>query len=153
MTEIPKRLPYNGLWVSIQHRFGPRRLEWAMSLLMVTIGLSKFWDDSFSDPAWEVFRKAFGHEEYLGTVMITLGISRLGGLIVNGARKKVTPKIRQYSAMGSAFVWAGMSYCFWQSGVFSGWEAIYPFFFLFELDNIQQAARDEEHVKQNGRVG
>jgi cytochrome b561 len=152
MTEIPKRVPYKGLWISIQHRFGPRRLEWAMGLLTLTLGITKLYTDSFSRPAWEVFRTVFIEERYLGMLMIAIAVVRLGGLIVNGARKHVTPRIRQITAGLTAFLWAGMCYCFWQSGVFSGWEGLYPFFFLFELDNIQQAARDQEHVRQHGRA-
>lgn len=151
MQEIPTRVPYKALWIYIQHHFGPRRLEWAMAIITCTYGYSIYWADAFRKPAWIIFSRIFRDEVYLAAFMIFLGVVRLTGLIINGARKHATPQIRQISAGFGAFLWAGLTYCFYMSGDKGGWAGIFPFFFLFELDNIQQAARDQEHVKRYGR--
>lgn len=75
------------------------------------------------------------------------GILRLVGLIVNGARKEVTPQIRQISAGVGCVIWVGISYGFASSDVVSTWLAIYPLFALGELVNIHRAAHDEGEIR------
>jgi len=80
----------------------------------------------FDQPAWAGFRRIFGDETALGRVMMILGILRTAGLIVNGARKDVTPVIRQVSAGVGCHIWVGISYGYASSNVMSTWLAIYP---------------------------
>ncbi|PYE23002.1 hypothetical protein C8J32_1084 [Rhizobium sp. PP-CC-3A-592] len=82
--------------------------------------------------------------------MVGLGILRFGGLIVNGARKSVTPTIRQLSAAIGFFIWSGIFYGYASSGVISTWLAIYPLFALSELVNINRAAHDQGEAR-NGK--
>lgn len=148
MRPIPNRGPYEALWMYVQHRFGPRRLEWAMGFMMCAIGVGIWQSDAFSRPAWAIFRTIFSQEIYLAAFMVACGFARIVGLIINGARKHATPQIRQLSAGAGAFVWAGLLYCFWQAPLPGLTVWIFPLFFLFELDNILQASRDQEHVKR-----
>lgn len=136
------------LWIRIQHRFGPRMTEWFMSFHMVLFGLVLLFPvETFNGPAYAGFRALFRSEEVLGWVMFVVGTVRIIGLIINGARKKVTPQIRQGSAAIGCVIWAGICYAFLSSNVVSTWLAVYPLFAVGELINIHRAAHDEGEVR------
>lgn len=136
-----------GIWIRIQHRFGPRMMEWFMAGHLILFGsILLLPTETFNQPTWVAFRHLMS-EDFLGWVMFWVGIFRLGGLIVNGARKKVTPQIRQISAGVGCVIWAGISYGFASSDVVSTWLAIYPLFALGELVNIHRAAHDEGEIR------
>lgn len=148
------RTPYvgPGLWVQITHRFGPRMMEWFMAFHTALFGAVLLGSpDLFDQPAWGGFRVIFPTESWLGWIMIVLGIARVGGLVVNGARKHVTPMIRQVSAGIGCLIWFGIVYGFASSGVVSTWLAIYPLFGIGELVNIHRAAQDQGETR-NGRT-
>ena len=146
MNRIPHAGP--GLWVSIQHRFGPRMMEWFMAFHTAMFGVVLLiTPDLFEQPAWSGFRSLFPSEASLGWLMVLLGAARIGGLIVNGARKHVTPMIRQVSAGVGCLIWFGIVYGFATSGVISTWLAIYPLFGIGELVNIHRAAHDQGETR------
>jgi hypothetical protein len=152
--------PYSGpaLWVQITHRFGPRMPEWFMAghtalfgaVLVLAPGI-------FLQPAWGGFLDLFSWmppaavQHWMGLGMLLAGLARIGGLIVNGARKHVTPRIRQVSAGAGCLIWFGITYGFASSDVVSTWLAIYPLFGICELVNIHRAAHDEGETR-NGRT-
>lgn len=141
---------YSGpaIWIRIQHRFGPRMMEWFMAAHMMLFGCILLLPvQTFNQPTWVVFRSIFHSEDLLGWIMFFVGILRIVGLIVNGARKNVTPQIRQISAGIGCFIWAGISYGFYSSDVVSTWLAIYPLFAIGELVNIHRAAHDEGEIR------
>lgn len=136
-----------GLWIRITHRFGPRMMEWFMAGHTVLWGWVLLWPDRiFDQPSWAGFRQVFRDEDVLGWIMVLLGALRFLGLIVNGARKDVTPRIRQWSAAIGFLIWVGITYGYASSGVVSTWLAIYPLFAMAELVNIHRAARDQGGV-------
>lgn len=148
------RTPYvgPGLWVQITHRFGPRMMEWFMAFHTAMFGAVLLISPNlFDQPTMAGFRSLFPDEAWLGWIMITLGVARLGGLIVNGARKHVTPMIRQVSAGVGCLIWFGIVYGFASSGVVSTWLAIYPLFGIGELVNIHRAAHDQGETR-NGKT-
>lgn len=147
------------LWIRIQHRFGPRMTEWFMAAHTTVFGLVLLYVPGlFEQPSWVGFRNVFWWAEHdaiqfwMGTIMLTAGIARLAGLIINGARKHVTPRIRQVSAGVGCLIWFGITYGFASSEVASTWLAIYPLFGIGELVNIHRAAHDEGETR-NGRTG
>ena len=141
-----------GLWIQIQHRFGPRMTEWFMAFHTFMFGLVMVCSPGlFDQPTWAGFRNIFPSEAALGWVMVILGFARIGGLIVNGARKHVTPLIRQVSAAVGCLIWFGIVYGFASSGVISTWLAIYPMFGIGELVNIHRAAHDQGETR-NGKA-
>ena len=151
---MPNRTPHTGpgLWIQIQHRFGPRMMEWFMAFHTALFGVVLVMTpDLFNQPAWAVFRSLFPSEAWLGWLMVSLGAARVVGLIVNGARKHVTPMIRQVSAGVGCLIWFGIVYGFATSGVVSTWLAIYPLFGIGELVNIHRAAHDQGETR-NGKV-
>jgi hypothetical protein len=137
-----------GIWIRIQHRFGPRMMEWFMAGHMMMFGCVLLMPtQTFNQPAWKAFRDIFQSEEILGWTMFWVGILRIVGLIINGARKNVTPQIRQASAAIGCVIWAGITFGFYSSDVVSTWLAIYPLFAVGELVNIHRAAHDEGEIR------
>ena len=77
-----------GLWIRIQHRFGPRMTEWMLAAITAGWGAVLLLPtETFDQPTWAGFRSIFRDEVILAQVMIFLGMLRIGGLIVNGARR------------------------------------------------------------------
>jgi hypothetical protein len=155
-------MPYTGpgLWVSITHRFGPRMPEWFMAGHMILFGFVLLVSDQlFQQPTWSGFVSLFAFvgwsgaaiQWWMGVGMLLVGVLRLVGLIINGARKHVTPRIRQVSAGVGCLLWVGVTYGFASSDVLSTWFAIYPLFAVNELLNILRAARDEGETR-HGRT-
>ena len=138
-----------GLWIRIQHRFGPRLTEWMLASITLLWGAVILLPaDTFAQPAYTYFRFVFGNEVFLGSVMLMLGVARLGGLIVNGARKHVTPRIRRVSAAVGFLIWVGMTCAHAMSGMIGVWLAFYPIFAAVEVVNVYRAAHD---VGENSR--
>lgn len=141
-----------GIWIRIQHRFGPRMMEWFMAGHMIMFGYVLLLpSETFNQPSFHAFRE-FVAEPFLGWSMLLIGCLRIIGLVINGARKNVTPQIRQLSAAIGCFIWSLISYGFASSDVVSTWIAIYPLFAIGELVNINRAARDQGEAR-NGTTG
>lgn len=141
------------MWVRIQHRFGPRMMEWFNSGHMILFGLILLLPaETFNQPAFSAFRQLVPSEDFLGWIMLMIGCLRIIGLVVNGAREKVTPQIRQFSAGIGCLIWSGICYGFASSDVVSTWLAIYPLLALGELVNIFRAARDQGEIR-HGTTG
>ncbi|THV10589.1 hypothetical protein [Rhizobium rhizophilum] len=68
---------------------------------------------TFNQPAWKVFRDLFPSEDLLGWIMFGVGMLRIVGLIINGARKNVTPQIREVSAAIGCIIWTGITFGFY----------------------------------------
>lgn len=137
-----------GIWIRIQRRFGPRMMEWFMAAHMMLFGCVLLMPtQTFNQPAWRAFREIFYSEDILGWTMFWVGVLRIIGLIINGARKNVTPQIRQASAAIGCVIWAGITFGFYSSDVVSTWLAIYPLFAVGELVNIHRAAHDEGEIR------
>ncbi|RSC38575.1 hypothetical protein EGT36_16340 [Agrobacterium sp. FDAARGOS_525] len=142
-----------GMWVRIQHRFGPRMTEWFMALHMIGFGwVLLLPTQTFNLPQFHTFRELFPSEPFLGWLMAIVGCLRIIGLVINGAKEKVTPQIRQFSAGVGCIIWTGITYGFASSDVVSTWIAIYPLFAFGELVNINRAARDQGEIR-NGTAG
>lgn len=142
-----------GLWIRIQHRFGSRMMEWFYAGHMVLAGYVLLLPaDTFTQPAFSAFRSVVPSENIMGWSILLVGFSRLIGLIVNGAKRDVTPQTRQISAAIGCLICAGISYGFASSDVVSLWLAVYPLFAVGELVNIHRAARDQGE-SNHGKTG
>jgi cytochrome b561 len=130
-------------WIRIRHRFRTRVTEWLLALVTALWGVIILLPgDTFDQPAFSGFRSFFGNEDYLGALMLILGLLRIAGLFVNGARRNVTPHVRMVSAACGCLIFFGICYCYMLSGIVSTWLAIYPPFVLAELVNAYRAAHD-----------
>lgn len=155
MTEQTMEPGYlgGGLWVRLQRRFRIRQTEWLLAVITYLWGnVLLLPGNMFNLPDYSGFRDLFGSESILGVAMMLLGLLRLAGLIVNGARKNVTPHIRMVSAGIGCLIFFGICYCYVLSGIVSDWLAIYPAFVVVEIINVNNAARDvgESHVGRSG---
>lgn len=131
-----------GIYVRIRHRFGPRLSEWYVAVVTFLWGVVLLLPaDTFAGPSWVIFRSIMAESSW-GILLMVLGALRIGGLIVNGARKNVTPWIRVVSAGGGFLIWSGVSLGFGLSGVISTGLAVYPAIAILELFNIHRAAHD-----------
>lgn len=131
------------LWVRVQHRFGPRLTEWMLATIAAGWGAVMLLPArTFDLPSYRGFRMIFGSEEGLGLIMLFVGLVCIGGLIVNGARKRVTPWIRVSTAAVRWMVWVGLIAAHAISGIVGVWMVMYPVFAATELVNIYRAARD-----------
>lgn len=139
-TIIPDRGP--GLWIRIQHRFGPRMNEWVIGWIIAIWGVVLLLPaETFEGPNFAFFKIVMSEFNW-GIFMLVMGVGRIVGLIINGARKNVTPWIRVTSAFFGFILWVGICTAFGLSGVVSTWIAIYPTFAVIELVNIYRAAHD-----------
>lgn len=139
-----------GIWIRVSHRFRTRMTEWMLAAITALWGIIVLLPgNAFDQPDFAGFRNVFGNEVLLGSGMLILGIFRIFGLIVNGARKNVTPHIRMVSAGFGCAIFFGISYCYMLSGVLSTWIAIYPVFIIGEMTNLYRAAHDVGEA--NGR--
>lgn len=137
-----------GIWIRITHRFGPRMMEWFMAGHMMLFGCILLLPaQTFNQPAFMAFTQLVPSEDSLGWVILMIGCLRIIGLVINGARQKVTPQIRQFSAGVGCMIWTGICYGFASSDVVSTWLAIYPLFAIGELVNIHRAAHDEGEIR------
>jgi len=139
----------HGLWISISHRFGPRMTEWVIATITALLGVvillpTKMFEQN---PGWSGFAQ-FASENAWGCFFLFMGSFRIIGLIINGARKNVTPWIRVISAGVGFVIWIGVCTAFAFSGVVGAWLAIYPVVAATELINIYRAATDagENHA-------
>jgi hypothetical protein len=145
MTEQPVETGYlgPGIWIRIQHRFRTRRTEWLLAAITALLGFVTLLPGRLFDfPGYSGFRQIFGNEILLGIGLTALGVLRIVGLIVNGARKNVTPHIRMVSAGCGCLIFAGITYCFALSGLGGFWVVIYPMFVVTEMANVYSAGHD-----------
>jgi hypothetical protein len=141
MNDIPHAGP--GLWIRIQHRFGPRLTEWMLAAIAAGWGAIMLLPaDTFSLPSYAGFRQLFGSELALGLTMLFVGLACIVGLIINGARRQVTPWIRCVSAGFRFVIWVGMFSAHALAGLIGVWAIFYPVFAAVELINIYRAAHD-----------
>jgi hypothetical protein len=102
---------------------------------------------TFNQPAFASFRQLVPSEVFLGWAMLVIGCLRIIGLVINGAKKTVTPQIRVFSASVGCMIWSGIAYGFFSSDVVSTWLSIYPLFAVSEIVNIYRAAHDQGEVR------
>jgi hypothetical protein len=135
--------PRQGIYLQLRHRFHSRRTEWTAAAQSVIWGIVLLGpSDTFaSSPAFATFR-SFIAEDALGWIMLSLGLIRLIGLIINGSRKKVTPWIRVTTAFMGCGAFTFISLTFAMSGVWSTWLAAWPVLAITELFNVYGAMRD-----------
>lgn len=130
------------LLVRISHAFGERRSEWIAAAQCILLGLVLLAPTrTFDSPAFVVFQQ-LASENVWGAGLLLVGAVRLAGLIINGARRRVTPWIRLSGAWIGCGVFTTMSLCFASGGSVSTWIAAWPVAAVVEVINIYYTARD-----------
>lgn len=126
----------------IQLKFRQRRTEWVAGFQCLLFGAILLMPmETFASPSFRVFSELLP-EIWWGAALVMIGAVRLGGLIVNGARRRITPWLRLVSALLGFGVFTAISLCFASSGTISTWIAAWPVLMVVELMNIHDTARD-----------
>jgi len=132
-----------GVWIRLRLRFGPRLTECLLGVITLGWGCVVLLPGHlFDQPSYAGFRIVFGSEFSLGLVMAIFGTARLVGLLINGARRRVTPWIRIAGAGVGLIVWVGMITAHCLALLPGEWMVFYPVFSVAEIFNIHRAAHD-----------
>lgn len=129
--------------VQIAHKFHQRRTEWVAGFQCLLWGMVLLFPGSVyaSSQSFSVLAQLIP-EEVFGWLMVVVGGGRIIGLIINGARGKITPWVRLVSAFLGCGMFTAISLGFASSGVVSVWIAAWPVLAIVELMNMHDAARD-----------
>ena len=118
------------IYVRMRTRFGLRISEWMIASQTFLYGAMLLLPyDTIS-------------EEALGGTLMFVGLLRLAGLFVNGARQDITPWIRAVSASVGFLLYSFLLFSFMLSGVPSGWIAFCIPILVVEVINVYRAAHD-----------
>lgn len=130
------------LIMRLPHVFGPRWPEWtgSFSALLAGMGLLHPYPAFENNDAFAMF--TWAPEWVWGLVLISVGILRLVGLIINGRRKRITPWVRFISAFVCFMLWLGFTIGLLASGVMSTWPGAWPVLCVTEFVNMQRASQD-----------
>jgi hypothetical protein len=108
-------------FVRIRERFRQRASEWFCAAMLATWGLALLHpSNNFeSTPAYEAFSRTI-KEENMAAALTLLGVAWLVGLIINGARQRVTSTIRACCAFLGGVIYMVMSLGFLSSYFITG---------------------------------
>ncbi len=138
------------IWLRFQHRFKQRATEWLSSAQLLWLGIVLIISNSLIDRfSFSTVRDIVVNETVWGLLLILLGLLRLTGLAVNGARIKVTPWIRLLGAGIGFLVFTLITMGFAVTVPFGTWSAAWPVFAVMELINVFRAAQDTRELKVN----
>lgn len=137
--------------VRMPHVFGPRWSEWlgAMSAILAGMGLLHPYDAFANNASFDLF--SWAPDWAWGMLLLTVGLLRLAGLIVNGRRKKATSWIRYVSAFVCFMIFFGFSIGLAGSGVMTTWPGAWPVFAINEFVNMLRASSDARIGYEHGR--
>lgn len=120
-----------------------RRTEWLCGAVCFIAGFVLLAPGSlFDNGAAYSFIRTVISEELLGVITIFAGALRLAGLIINGARRTITPWMRLGGAVLGAGIFTALSMGFLASGVVGLWTIGVPVYATVEYLNIWDTTRD-----------
>lgn len=137
------------IFLRIQQHYRERLTEWQNALIMT--GWGALIAVPFPTFATSASYGAFTgiDETTLGLVVFALGILRLTGLVVNGARQRVTPWMRLAGAGAGFFLFFGLSIGFTFAGNYNTGSWVYGILAVIEAVNVFAASKDTS-IAQNG---
>jgi hypothetical protein len=125
------------------HKFRLRRSEWVAGAVCFICGFALLLPgDIFSNSNAYAFIRTVISEEMAGAAMLFAGALRLVGLVINGARRRVTPWMRLFGALLGAGIFTALSLGFAASGVLGLWLGTWPVYAVVEYFNIYDTSRD-----------
>lgn len=125
----------------ITDHFRVRKSEWVAAGAVTTWGIVLLGPSNVLDtPSWESL-SWWGSQKAWGAVALTLGITRLTALAVNGAFKP-TALIRTIMAMVCCFFWFLLTMSVTSSGAVGTALSAYPYLLLLDALNTMDAAGD-----------
>lgn len=102
--EIPIETLASQITVRVKHKFRQRKLEWMAACQITAFGFVLMHQgDSLNSPGM-AYLNSLASEATWSIILFVIGISRLLGLIINGAMEYVTPWIRTIGALAGLYV-------------------------------------------------
>ena len=140
MTELPHE---HAVVLHYGYKFRLRRSEWIAGAVCFICGFALLMPtDIFANGNTYAFIRSIVSEEVAGTIMLFAGALRLAGLIINGARRRVTPWMRLLGALLGAGIFTALTLGFAASGVLGLWLGTWPVYAVVEYFNIYDTTRD-----------
>lgn len=125
------------------YKFRLRRTEWIAGAVCFICGFVALLPFSVFDTSDAYsFIQTLASEEVVGVIMLFAGTLRLVGLIINGARRKITPWMRLGGALIGAGIFTAITLGFAASGVLGWWLGTWPVLAVVEYINIYDTTRD-----------
>jgi hypothetical protein len=140
VVELP---PNHAVLLTYGYKFRLRKTEWIAAAQCFLWGFILLLptDTFMLGDAYAPLR-AVVSEEVLGVIMVFAGALRLAGLLINGARRRVTPWMRLGGALVGFLVFLLISLGFAASGVIGTWIAAWPVVVVVEAMNLYDTTRD-----------
>lgn len=139
MIEVPDN---HAVLIKHGYKFRLRRTEWIAGVQCFLWGIVLLLPVSvFDGRAFSVIG-TWASEDTFGFAMLFAGALRLAGLIINGARQRVTPWMRLGGALIGAALFTAISLGFAASGVIGTWLAAWPVLAVVEFMNLYDTTRD-----------
>jgi hypothetical protein len=137
-------LPDNyAVLVQYGHKQRLRRTEWVAGAVCFICGFVLLLPGGiFANSDAYSFIRATVSEEWVGAIMLLAGGLRLVGLVINGARRRVTPWMRLAGALIGAGIFTALALGFAASGVLGLWLGTWPVYAVVEYFNIYDTTRD-----------
>jgi hypothetical protein len=136
-------LPDNhAVLVHYGYKFRLRRTEWIAAAQCFIWGFVLLLPlDTFAGPTFSILA-SWASENVFGIIMLIAGALRLTGLIINGARQRVTPWMRLGGALIGCFIFSAISLGYAATGSVGVWLAAWPVVAVVEFFNIWDTTRD-----------
>lgn len=130
------------IFLRVQRHYRERLTEWQNALIMTGWGFLILLP--FPTFATSASYGAFTgiDENFLGGVVFLLGSMRLCGLVINGARQKITPWMRLAGAGVGFFLFFGLSIGFTFAGNYNTGSWVYGVLAAVEAFNVFAASKD-----------
>ncbi len=135
----------DGVIKRTRSKYRARRGEWISAARSILFGVALLLPGSADVYNTNVVFSAlrvYTDASTLGYIMIVLGLLRVAALVINGARKNVTPWIRVFTGLLGFGAFTFVSLALAASGIWSIWIAAWPLAAIGELYNIHDAMRD-----------
>jgi hypothetical protein len=113
-----------------------RLFEWTMTIGTILLGLQFIaLPDSMKTTPFRWLAEII-EPDWLASIMLLAGFSRLGALAANGASLKIGPYLRSIGALVSAAVWFEFGYSFLLGSIKRGYGGPILFWFVFALAEL-----------------
>lgn len=127
--------------VRFQKTFPLRVSEWAMSAVLVNLGVLILCNpEVFEQPQHAAMARMAGPYIW-GWACLVMGVVRATALIINGAWR-ASPHIRALTAFLSCFIWLEITFGLASSQIVALSLAVYPWFLLLDTYNVFRASSD-----------
>ena len=140
MADLPQE---HAVLLHVGYKFRLRRTEWIAAAQCFIWGfILALPFATFDNGAAYRVLASWAPEWVFAVIMLIAGTLRLAGLVINGARRRVTPWMRLAGALIGCGLFTAISLGFAASGVVGTWIAAWPVVAVVEFFNNYDTTRD-----------